>query len=101
MTILASPEPTITNPAETLRRLADHLDALPHARISPPDVFAALRHLPAGRERQSALNLLHRKLRHTRGFEEWLYHWTGPESRVEVVALVRAAAEQAEQVSRG
>jgi hypothetical protein len=100
MTIVALPEPTITKPAETLRRLADALDALPHARISPPDVFAALREVPAGPERQAALNRLHRHLRHAPGFEQWLYHWTGPQSRVEVVALVRKAAEQAAQVTR-
>lgn len=90
---------TQSSPAETLHRLADALDALPHARVSPPDVFAALGGIPAGPERQSALNRLHRHLRHAPGFDGWPYHWTGPKSRADVVALVRMAAEQAEAVA--
>lgn len=97
MSIIASPEPTISRPSETLRRLADALDALPHARVSPPDVIRELRlACHHWQERQPALNVLTRLFRHAPGFDGWLWHWTGPQSRVEVVALVRRAAEQAE-----
>ena len=85
-----------------LRNLADALEALPQARVSPPEVIRELRlacrHY---RERQPALNVLAPVFRHADGFDGWLWHWTGPRPRSEVARLVREAAAVAEgQVAR-
>ncbi|MGI5155762.1 hypothetical protein [Microbispora sp. CA-102843] len=87
-------------PAPALRRLADALDELPQAELSPPDIVRALHSIPAGPERQSAFNVLARTLRHAPGYRGWLWHWTVARPRVDVVALIRAAADQAETVTR-
>jgi hypothetical protein len=102
VTVLAEPELIPQTPAyylpaptaATLRRLADRLDTLTHARVSPPDVYRALAR--AGNDHESrlaAFEVLSSSLDAVRGYEGWLHTWTGPRSRAEVVGLVRAAAE--------
>lgn len=88
--------------ATALYGLADTLTGLSQARVSPPDMYRALRVTIRDTEaRYRAYGAFTSYVRGIPGYDGWLDRWTGPRSRVEVVALVRAAAEQAEAVSRG
>lgn len=81
--------------APVLRRAADMLDALPHARVIRTDVHRALiRSAPSYAEAKSALEALtvHVKA----GDQRWLSRWAFPRSRVEVAAELRSAADAAQ-----
>lgn len=106
MTIIAEPESAATAPAYVLRRVADILDGLPHARVSPPDVYRALTDAtPVGDLRgEEAYEVYVRRAAACRalaahlfatGGDRWLDRWTGPRGRDEFAATVRAAADAA------
>lgn len=81
-----------------LRKAADMLDALPHARVIRTDLHRALiRSAPSYAEAKSALEALADYLKP--GDERWLSRWAFPRSRDEVSAELRAAAEQVMEVS--
>ncbi|MCC5574570.1 hypothetical protein IMZ11_02805 [Microtetraspora sp. AC03309] len=78
-----------------MSRLADALDELTQPRVSPPDMYQAMCGVvPTFQERREATAALASSLRHVAGYERWLYRWTGPRPRTEVVALVRNAAAE-------
>lgn len=97
MTLTVTHTPT----AAALFGLADTLTGLSQPRVSPPDMFRALRVTIRDTEaRYQAYGVFASYVRNTPGYDGWLERWTGARSRVEVVALVREAAEQAAQVTR-
>lgn len=104
MTTISSPEQTgeTLNPAEVcavLRRAADRLEGLPHARVGRVDLYIALRKsgsdsYPAA---QAALEVLAAHLRATGADDSWVHRWSDLRRRQDAAALMRAAADAAEQ----
>lgn len=87
--------PTIahTPAAAALFGLADTLSGLSQARVSPPDMFRALRVTIRDTEsRYQAYGVFTSYVRGTPGYDGWLDNWVGPRERAEVVRLVREAA---------
>lgn len=98
MTLTVTHNPT----AAALYGLADTLTGLSQARVSPPDMFRALRVTIRDTEaRYKAYGVFSEYVRSVPGYDGWLDNWVGPRERAKVVALVREAAEHAEAVSRG
>lgn len=82
---------------DILRRAADALDGLPHARVHSADVHLALiKAAPSYGYAQEALNALHVYMR-TAGEDRWLPIGTvAARPRADVAAQLRAAAEHDE-----
>lgn len=102
MTIIASPSPAATAPAHALpsvgavlRRAADTLDGLPHARVTPTDMHLALRDAATFDYHRAvdALEAFGSYLLAATGDDRWPYGWS-PRSRAEVAAQMRAAAAE-------
>lgn len=89
----AIPADFTAEPAAALRRLADRLDALDQELVYPQDVIRGMNAVADGAERTRAFTALARTLRHTAGYQRWVWHGTVAKRRADVVALVRAAAE--------
>lgn len=78
----------------TLRRAADALEALPHARVNRVDLHLAMRKAACTtRTAQEALDKLAEHLNAT-GEARWLHCWATARGRDEVAGWLRAAAER-------
>lgn len=105
MTIIASQQTGETlKPADVcavLRRAADRLEGLPHARVGRVDLYIALRKsgsdsYPAA---QAALEVLAARLPATSGDNLWVHHYSVLRRRQDAVDSMRAAADAAEQAA--
>lgn len=85
---------TAASTAPILRQAADWLASLPHLRVVRTDVHhALLLAAPQYDIAQAALDTLAEHVQDA----AWLSHWATPHARDEVVAEMRAAADNAEQ----
>jgi hypothetical protein len=106
MTTISSPErtgvmPEIAEVCAVLRRAADRLAGLPHARVGRVDLYIALRKsgsdsYPAA---QAALEVLTAHLPATGGDNLWVHRWSVLRNRQDAVVLMRDAADAAEQAA--
>lgn len=84
-----------------LRRAADRLEGLPHARVGRVDLYIALRKsgsdsYPAA---QAALEVLAAHLRATGADDLWVHRWSDLRRRQDAAAAMRAAADATERAA--
>ena len=92
-------KPATAEVCAVLRRAADRLAGLPHARVGRVDLYIALRKsgsdsYPAA---QAALGVLIAHLPASSGDNLWVHHYSVLRRRQDAVAAMRAAADAAEK----